>query len=45
MATKKLGLTRDQLASFLSDHEKVKQFENLFRTTNELIDITDGTAL
>jgi hypothetical protein len=45
MATKKLGLTRDQLASFLSDHEKVKQFENLFRTTNELIDITDGTVI
>ena len=45
MATKKLGLTRDQLASFLSDHEKVKQFENLFRTTNELIDITEGTAI
>lgn len=45
MATKKLGLTRDQLASFLSDHEKVKQFENLFRTTNELIDITGGTDL
>ena len=45
MAMKKLGLTRDQLASFLSDHEKVKQFENLFRTTNELIDITDGTVI
>lgn len=45
MATKKLGLTRDQLASFLSDHEKVKQFENLFRTTNELIDITGGIDL
>lgn len=45
MATKKLGLTRDQLASFLSDHEKVKQFENLFRTTNELIDITEGAVI
>lgn len=45
MAMKKLGLTRDQLASFLSDHEKVKQFENLFRTTNELIDITGGIDL
>ena len=45
MAMKKLGLTRDQLASFLSDHEKVKQFENLFGTTNKLIDITEGTAI
>lgn len=26
----KLGLTRDQLAAFLSDHEQIKQFENLF---------------
>lgn len=28
--TRKLGLTRDQLASFLQDHEQIKQFENLF---------------
>ena len=26
----KLGLTRDQLAAFLNDHEQIKQFENLF---------------
>lgn len=45
MATKKLGLTRDQLASFLNDHEKVKQFEKLFTTTNQQIDITDGAVL
>lgn len=45
MATKKLGLTRDQLASFLSDHEKVKQFEKLFTTTNQQIDITEGTVI
>ena len=25
-----LGLTRDQLATFLKDHEQIKQFENLF---------------
>jgi hypothetical protein len=30
MAANKLGLTRDQLASFLSDHEQIKQFERLF---------------
>lgn len=45
MAMKKLGLTRDQLASFLNEHEKVKQFENLFGTTNKLIDITEGTVI
>lgn len=28
--SRKLGLTRDQLAAFLSDHEQIKQFENLF---------------
>lgn len=28
--SKKLGLTRDQLAAFLSDHEQIRQFENLF---------------
>lgn len=30
MAANKLGLTRDQLASFLSDHEQIRQFERLF---------------
>lgn len=30
MATNKLGLTRDQLASFLNDFEQIKQFERLF---------------
>jgi hypothetical protein len=28
--SRKLGLTRDQLAAFLQDHEQIKQFENLF---------------
>ena len=28
--SRKLGLTRDQLAAFLSDHEQIRQFENLF---------------
>jgi len=28
--SRKLGLTRDQLAAFLGDHEQIKQFENLF---------------
>lgn len=37
MATSsRLNLTRDQLASFLSDHEQIKQFERLFALVNEL---------
>lgn len=31
--TPPLGLTRDQLATFLKDHEQIKQFENLFAIT------------
>jgi len=27
MATQKLNLTRDQLATFLKNHEQIKQFE------------------
>lgn len=34
MAANKLGLTRDQLASFLGDFEQIKQFEKLFSTVN-----------
>ena len=42
MATRpRLNLTRDQLASFLQDHEQIKQFEKLFATvdsnTNDII--------
>lgn len=40
MATTKLGLTRDQFAAFLQDHEQIKQFENLFAT----VDSEVGTA-
>jgi hypothetical protein len=36
MATSKLNLTRDQLASFLQDHEQVRQFERLFSNVREL---------
>jgi hypothetical protein len=32
----KLNLTRDQLASFLQDHEQIKQFEALFRTVDSI---------
>lgn len=31
-----LGLTRDQLATFLKDHEQIKQFENLFAIVAEV---------
>jgi hypothetical protein len=40
MALQQLKLTRDQLASFLSDHEQVKQFERLFSTVDQLDTVT-----
>lgn len=36
MATSKLNLTRDQLASFLKDAEQIKQFERLFLTVDAI---------
>jgi hypothetical protein len=36
---KRLNLTRDSLASFLKDHEQIKQFEKLFAAAG---DISDG---
>jgi hypothetical protein len=41
MATSRLQLTRDQLASFLQDHEQIKQFERLFA----LVDALQPTTL
>lgn len=42
MATiRKLGLTRDQLASFLDDFEKIKQFEGLFTFTDSTTETLD----
>jgi hypothetical protein len=32
----RLNLTRDQLASFLQDHEQIKQFEKLFQTVDTI---------
>lgn len=40
MATNKLNLTRDQLASFLKTPEQIKQFERLFSTVDTLEPIT-----
>jgi hypothetical protein len=36
MATQKLNLTRDQLATFLKSQEQIKQFEKLFQTVDTL---------
>lgn len=36
----RLNLTRDQLASFLQDHEQIKQFENLFATVDTMANVT-----
>jgi hypothetical protein len=51
MAASRLNLTRDQLASFLQDHEQVRQFERLFSNVRELepttlvdLSIAAGTA-
>jgi len=40
MALQQLKLTRDQLASFLQDHEQIKQFERLFATVDTLDNVT-----
>lgn len=36
MAIRRLGLTRDQLAQFLTDHEQIRQFELLFTTVDDI---------
>jgi hypothetical protein len=36
MATQKLNLTRDQLSTFLKDHEQIKQFEALFAVADAI---------
>jgi hypothetical protein len=43
--TSKLKLTRDQLASFLKDHEQIRQFERLFATASELEPTTLGDII
>jgi len=40
MTTQKLNLTRDQLATFLKNHEQIKQFERLFSSVDQLQVIT-----
>jgi len=41
MATSRLNLTRDQLASFLQDFEQIKQFENLFAVVSDVSNVPD----
>jgi hypothetical protein len=46
--SRKLGLTRDQLAAFLGDHEQIKQFENLFAIVDSEVApdaVTQATTL
>ena len=46
--SRKLGLTRDQLAAFLQDHEQIRQFENLFALVDAEVApnaVTEATIL
>lgn len=45
MATNKLNLTRDQLATFLKNHEQIKQFERLFAVADEVSPSSDTTGI
>ena len=41
----RLGLTRDQLATFLKNHEQIKQFERLFQIADEVSPATDTEGI
>lgn len=45
MATSKLNLTRDQLATFLKDHEAIKQFERLFAVADAVAPDSDTPGI
>jgi len=45
MATQKLNLTRDQLATFLKNHEQIRQFERLFQVADEVSPATDTEGI
>jgi hypothetical protein len=45
MATQKLNLTRDQLATFLKNHEQIKQFERLFQIVDEVAPSSDTQGI
>jgi len=40
-----IGLTRDQLAQFLSNAEQIKQFENLFAVAETTVDVPDNVVI
>lgn len=45
MSTQKLNLTRYQLATFLKNHEQIKQFERLFQLADEIAPASDTTGI
>jgi len=45
MATQKINLTRDQLATFLKNQEQIKQFEKLFEIVDEVAPSSDTTGI
>jgi chorismate mutase len=45
MASKKLNLTRDQLATFLKSAEQIKQFERLFAVVDEVAPASDTPGI
>jgi len=45
MATQKLNLTRDQLATFLKNHEQIRQFEQLFQVVDQVSPSSDTTGI
>lgn len=45
MANQKLALSREQLASFLKDHEQIKQFERLFQIADRVQDASDTQGI
>jgi len=45
MATQKINLTRDQLATFLKNQEQIKQFEKLFAIVDEVAPSSDTTGI
>lgn len=45
MATQKLNLTRDQLATFLKNHEQIKQFERIFQIVDEVSPASDTQGI
>lgn len=44
MVARRLNLSRDQLATFLKDHEQIKQFEQLFSTVDDMVTSGDDAA-